>query len=299
MTGWQGRDVANGAVVTIGVFDGVHRGHQALIGRAVERARETGQRAVAVTFDPNPLEVLRPDHAPTRLTSLGRRVELIHGLGVDAVEVLSFDDRLAATPAEDFARVILRDHLGAIDVVIGHGFRFGNRASGSAQTLRDAGLAVEEYALLGGEQPVSSTRVRASISVGEVERATQMLSRSPEVEGVVVHGERRGRQLGYPTANVRHHELAAVPSDGVYAGYMHVAGTRHASAISVGTNPTFGGQARTVESYLLDFDDDLYGQQVRVDFVQRLRAMESFDGVAGLLAQMADDVISVRRSLGC
>ena len=127
MTGWQGRDVANGAVVTIGVFDGVHRGHQALIGRAVERAREQSRRCVVVTFDPNPLEVLRPDHAPTRLTSIDRRVELLHGLGVDEVVALAFDADLAATSAQEFAHNILRDHIGAREVVIGHGFRFGHR----------------------------------------------------------------------------------------------------------------------------------------------------------------------------
>ena len=286
--------MANGAVVTIGVFDGVHRGHQALIGRAVERAREQSRRCVVVTFDPNPLEVLRPDHAPTRLTSIDRRVELLHGLGVDEVVALAFDADLAATSAQEFAHNILRDHIGAREVVIGHGFRFGHRASGTAQTLLDADLEVEEYTLLGGEQPLSSTRVRAAVAAGDVEGAAQMLSRPPEVEGVVVVGQQRGRDLGYPTANVDHHRLAAVPADGVYAGTTHFQGQVYAAAISVGTNPTFDGQQRTVESHLLDFDGDLYGRQVRVEFVQRLRGMEVFAGVDALVAQMAHDVQATR-----
>lgn len=289
--------MTQGAVVTIGVFDGVHRGHQALISRMIAEARATGYRAVIVTFDPNPLEVLRPEQAPTRLTSIERRVELLTSLGADDVSVLSFTPELAAMSAHDFITSVLIDRLNARGVVIGHGFRFGHRAQGTAATLREQGLEVEEYALLGDESPISSTRIRALIGQGEVAEATTMLGRPPEVSGAVVAGQQRGRELGYPTANVEHHQRAAVPADGVYAGYTEVAGVRHAAAISVGTNPTFDGQQRTVESHLLDFDGDLYGQVVRVEFVQRLRAMAAFSGMQALVDQMAVDVAQTRNAV--
>jgi riboflavin kinase/FMN adenylyltransferase len=286
-----------GTAATIGVFDGVHRGHQALITSTVQRAREHGLDALVVTFDPNPLEVLRPDHAPTRLTGIDRRVELIRQCGVDAVEVLAFTPDLAAMSAHDFVTEIL-GRLDVREVVIGQGFRFGNRALGTAATLREAGLTVDEYSLVGGDLPLSSTRVRAAIAEGAVDVAAQMLGRPPEVEGVVVAGQQRGRDLGYPTANVEHHRLAAVPADGVYAGHTHIDGVAHAAAISVGTNPTFDGQTRTVESYLLDVEADLYGREVRVEFVRRLRPMAAFDSISALLRQMDDDVRRTREVLG-
>jgi riboflavin kinase/FMN adenylyltransferase len=286
--------VTQGAVVTIGVFDGVHRGHQALIGRMIDEARATGYRAIVVTFDPNPLEVLRPEQAPTRLTSLERRVELLTSLGADDVTVLDFTADMAALSAEDFLASVLIGRLNARGVVIGHGFRFGHRAQGSAATLREGGLEVEEYALLADAGPISSTRIRALVGQGQVAEAAEMLGRPAEVSGQVVAGQRRGRDLGYPTANVEYHQRAAVPADGVYAGYTEVGGQRHAAAISVGTNPTFAGQQRTVESHVLDFDGDLYGQQVRVEFVQRLRSMQTFAGVADLVATMDNDVARTR-----
>lgn len=297
MTGWQGRDVATGAVVTIGVFDGVHIGHQALITRTVEDARDSGYRAVVVTFDPNPLEVLRPEQAPTRLTSVERRVELIGALGADEVVVLGFTKDMAMMSAQEFTRDVLIDRLNARGVVIGHGFRFGHRAQGTSSTLRAHGLEVEEYALVGAQTPVSSTRVRACVAAGEVDVALQMLTRAPEVEGVVVTGLRRGRDLGYPTANLAHHERAAVPADGVYAGLTQVGAATYAAAISVGTNPTFKGVERTVESHLLDFDGDLYGQHVRVGFVRHLRSMVAFSGLSALVDQMAVDVEQTRQAV--
>lgn len=286
--------MTQGAVVTIGVFDGVHRGHQALITRMIEEARATGYRAVIVTFDPNPLEVLRPEQAPKRLTGIERRVALLQTLGAAEVVVLEFNADLAAMSAEDFTASVLIEGINARGVVIGHGFRFGHRARGTAATLRAGGLEVEEYALVGEEGPISSTRIRAAIALGDVAEATTMLGRPPEVSGTVVAGQRRGRELGYPTANVEHHGRAAVPADGVYAGFTEVAGVRHAAAISVGTNPTFDGQPRTVESHLLDFTGDLYGQTIRVEFVRRLRAMLRFDSIDELVTQMARDLSDVR-----
>ncbi len=281
-------------MVTIGVFDGVHRGHQAVIGHTVEQAAATGLSSAVLTFDPNPLEVLRPEQAPTRLCSVSRRVELIRRLGVNDVRVLPFTAELSHVSAEDFIDTILRAELDARTVVVGEGFRFGHRASGTTDTLRQAGLEVVEYGLVGDGDPVSSTRVRATVAAGDVAAASAMLGRAHEIEGVVVRGEGRGRGLGYPTANVAHHRLTAIPADGVYAGTTVVNGVEHLAAISVGTNPTFDGQSRTVESYLLDFDADLYGADVRVDFVARLRGMVAFDSVAELVEQMAADVVAVR-----
>ncbi len=280
--------------MTIGVFDGVHLGHRALIDHLVEHAASTGHEPVVLTFDPNPLEVLRPERAPTRLCSVARRVELLRRSGVTDVRVLPFTPDLSHMGADEFIDTILRGDLEAQGVVVGEGFRFGHRAAGTTDTLRQAGLTVVEYGLVGDGDPVSSTRVRAAVAAGDVTAAAAMLGRPHEVEGVVVRGEDRGRGLGYPTANVAHHRLAAVPADGVYAGTTVVNGVEYGAAISVGTNPTFDGQTRTVESYLLDVDLDLYGADVRVDFLARLRPMVAFDSVDALIAQMAQDVQAAR-----
>ena len=282
------------SVVTIGVFDGVHLGHQALIGHCVEIARTNGLRSIAVTFDPNPLEVLRPEVAPARLCEIDRRVDLIRALGIDHVEVLAFDADMAAMSADEFVEDVLHKRLKAEHVVIGHGFRFGHKAAGSADTLRSGGLSVDEYSLVGDQQPVSSTRIRSAVAVGDVVLAASMLGRSPEVEGVVETGQKRGRDLGFPTANIGHHRLAAVPADGVYAGTATVDDRSHIAAISVGTNPTFDGVRRTVEAYLLDFDGDLYGQRLRVGFAHRLRDTLAFDTVEQLVAQMERDAVRTR-----
>ena len=283
--------------MTIGVFDGVHRGHQSLIRHNLDLAARLGLESVVVTFDPNPLEVLRPDAAPARLCDLARRVELIARLGVELVEVLEFDTELAAMTAEEFVASVLIKRLDARHVVIGHGFRFGNRAAGSADTLRAAGLTVDEFGLVGDERPLSSTRVRAAVADGDVKAAAEMLGRAHEVVGTVVQGEKRGRALGFPTANLEHHRLAAIPADGVYAGVAVTDGERYPAAISIGTNPTFEGHHRTVEAYLLDVDLDLYGHRVRVEFAERLRDTLAFDGVEALVAQMHQDVAATRRLL--
>lgn len=284
-------------MVTIGVFDGVHVGHQSLIRHNLDIARRLDLESVVVTFDPNPLEILRPDVAPARLCELSRRVELIAALGVELVEVLEFDSDLSAQTAAEFTSSVLLDRLDARHVVIGHGFRFGNRARGTAETLRESGLVVDEFALVGEGESVSSTRIRAAVAQGEVEQAAAMLGRPHEVVGVVVVGEQRGRALGFPTANIEHHRLAAVPADGVYAGTAVLDGVGHPAAISVGTNPTFDGTTRTVEAYLLDMDEDLYGRRMRLEFVERLRETLAFDSVDALIAQMHEDVRIVRRLL--
>ena len=281
--------------VAVGTFDGVHRGHRVVIGAALD-ARSPGVRTAVLTFHPHPLVVLRPDAAPPAISTLARRLLILDSVGVDATLVVPFTRELSALSPEDFVVDYLVRGLGASAVTIGSGFRYGHRASGDVDLLRrlgaEHGFAVHEVPLVGGEEPVSSTRVRAAIAAGDVASARDLLARPHCVEGEVVIGERRGRELGYPTANLAVPAAIAVPPDGVYAGWLVRAdGTRMPAAISVGTNPTFGPHARRVEAYVLDRDDlELYGEHVCVEFGWYLRGQITFDGVEPLLVQMADDV---------
>lgn len=292
-------------VVTIGNFDGVHRGHQHVVRRAREVASDAGvATVVAVTFDPHPIAVLRPEHAPPTLTTIETRVGLLEQVGVDGVLVLPFDRSMAAWTPEEFVDRILVETLHAAAVVVGANFRFGARAAGDVATLRETGrergFTAEGVALDGGPQVWSSTYVRNCLAAGDVEGAAEALGRPFSCRGVVVRGDQRGRELGYPTANVPTTGVAA-PADGVYAGWLTRAdtGERHPAAISVGTNPTFEGEReRRVESYVLDRTDlELYGVEVEVTFVAHLRGMARFDGVEALLEQMADDVARARTLL--
>ena len=288
------------AVVTIGTFDGVHRGHQALI----DRARAAGSPVVAVTFEPHPVEVFAPDKAPRRLTTIERRVELLHEVGADEVRVLAFDREMAAWSPQEFVDRVVVGQLRAAAVVVGENFTFGAKAAGTCDFLREAGqrygFVLDEVALLGGDVPWSSTRIRAMIAAGDVRGAAQILSRPAELEGVVSRGEQRGRELGYPTANMPVDDRAAVPPDGVYATWLvRASGERLPAATSVGTNPTFGEHDRRVEAHVLDRDDlNLYGEPVRIELVDRLRDMVAFAGVDPLLEQMARDVVQTRSVLG-
>ena len=286
--------------VTLGVFDGVHRGHQQMIDHVVARAAALELMPVAVTFDPVPLAVLRPELAPPLLTTVARRVELLGEQGLAAALVLPFTRELSALPAEEFAEHVLFERLRARAVVVGENFRFGHRAAGDVALLRRLGAArgveVEGVALAGeGERVWSSTTVRELVAAGDVEGAAQVLGRPHRVEGVVVAGDRRGRGLGYPTANVAVEGLA-VPADGVYAGWLLASSYgRLPAAVSVGTNPTFGGLERRVEAYVLDRTDlELYGEHVAVDVTHRLRDTLRFDSVDALLGQMAHDVDRAR-----
>ncbi|MEU0567266.1 bifunctional riboflavin kinase/FAD synthetase [Nonomuraea sp. NPDC005983] len=295
------------SVVTIGVFDGVHRGHQRVAGRAVAAARELGLRCVAVTFEPHPAEVVRPGSHPARLTSPRRRAELLTGLGVDEVYTVEFSLELSRLSPADFAQSVLADRLRAAVVVVGEGFRFGHRAAGEVETLRALGekydFTVEEVPLL---DAVSSTVVRERLVAGDVEGAALDLGRPHRVQGVVVRGYQRGRQLGFPTANVETLAHTAIPADGVYAGWLECVpvanlpalyeGERWPAAISVGTNPTFEGVPRTVEAYALDRDDlELYGAHVAVEFKARLRGNTRFDSIEALIEQIHADVADTRR----
>jgi riboflavin kinase/FMN adenylyltransferase len=295
-------------VVTVGNFDGVHLGHQHVVGRAREIAQQLEvEHVVAVTFDPHPIAVLRPEHAPPTLTTVETRVELLEGAGADSVLVVPFSRELAGWSPERFVTEILVDTLHARAVVVGANFRFGNRAAGDVATLEELGarhdFTTVGVPLDGGPQVWSSTYVRNCLAAGDVEGAAEALGRPYAVRGTVVKGDRRGRELGYPTANVPSTGVHAGPADGVYAGWLRRLDEPGASplpaAVSVGTNPTFAGEReRRVEAYVLDRDDlELYGVPVEISFVTRLRGMQRFEDVDDLVATMADDVRRARQSL--
>ncbi len=294
------------SVVTVGVFDGVHRGHQRVVGRAAERARELGLPVVVVTFDPNPVEIVRPGlHAPV-LTSVDRRVELLGEAGADAVLVVAFTHELSLQPPRDFVVAYLVEGLHAAAVVVGTNFRYGHRAAGDVTLLEqlgaEYGFSLEVFDLVAADaHAVSSTYVRELVERGDVAAAVRALGRPHQVEGLVVEGDRRGRELGFPTANLKTVPNAAIPADGVYAGWLVTRGAtagRLPAAISIGTNPTFDGTERRVEAHALDRTDlELHGEEVAVDFVERLRDTIKFESVDALVAQMHADVAATRQIL--
>ena len=294
------------SVVTIGVFDGVHRGHQRIVARAAELGRELGLPVIAVTFDPHPDEVTRPGSHPPFLCSARRRAELLAGLGVDAVCMLPFTLEFSRLDPDEFVRQVLVERLHTAAVVVGQDFTFGHRATGDVQLLAKLGekydYTVEGLPLLVLDGvTVSSTSIRALLAEGDVTEAAKALGRPHRVEGVVVRGHQRGRQLGFPTANVESPPHTAIPADGVYAGWLASLGeagsetNRWPAAISIGTNPTFDGQVRTVEAYALDRTDlDLYGLHAAIDFAARLRGTLRFDSIDALVEQMHLDVAQAR-----
>ncbi|HEY3262813.1 MAG TPA: bifunctional riboflavin kinase/FAD synthetase [Pseudonocardiaceae bacterium] len=306
MQRWRGLEPIPGGwgrcVLTIGVFDGVHRGHQALIGRAVELANKRGVPSVLMTFDPHPAEVVRPGSHPAQLTSLRRRAELIEELGIDVFCVLPFTAELSRMQADEFVHEILVDRLHVAAVVVGENFTFGHKAAGNVELLRHLGsrfgFIADGFALVTDDSlTYSSTYIRACIDAGDVTGAADALGRPHRLEGIVVRGDRRGRELGYPTANLSIARYAAVPADGVYVCRFVHRGRLLPAAVSVGSNPTFSGRERTVEAYVLDQDADYYGENVGLDFVARLRDMERFATINELRAQIADDVADTRRLL--
>jgi riboflavin kinase / FMN adenylyltransferase len=299
------------SIVAIGKFDGVHAGHRAVIDRARVEAAGSGAKVVAVTFDRNPLSVLRPEICPESLIGVHQKIELLERAGVDATLMLTFDAALAALPAEDFVRRILVDALAVRTVFVGSDFRFGRGGAGTPDLLREMGAQhgfrielVDDVRAIDGDRRVSSTWIRELLGAGDVAAAGKLLGRAPSVWGEVVHGLKRGRELGFPTANLSADLEGFVPADGVYAGWLIDEGspdrlrpgTRYAAAISVGVNPTFDDvHRRQVEAYVLDeVDLDLYGHRVEVRFQDRIRGMVAFEGIEKLMAQMADDVERVR-----
>lgn len=292
------------SAVTIGKFDGVHTGHRAVIARLRAVAAERGLTSAVITFDRNPLEVIAPEKCPASLVSNPQKLDLLAGTGIDATLMVAFDRALAALTPEEFVHRILVDRLHAAVVLVGSDFRFGARGAGDVALLRTLGekhgFGVE---LIDDVRPehgrrVSSTWIRELLADGDVAHAALLLGHVPAVRGVVVHGAARGRELGFPTANLSPESEGLIPADGVYAGWLTDQDRRYPAAVSVGNNPTFEGvPQKQVEAYVLDEDLDLYGHTVDVAFVERIRGMVAYQGIEPLIAQIAADVEQVRRIL--
>lgn len=315
---WRGQDEIptdwGRCVLTIGVFDGVHRGHAELIAHAVKAGRARGVPAVLMTFDPHPMEVVYPGSHPAQLTTLTRRAELVQDLGIEVFLVMPFTTDFMKLTPDRFIHELLVEHLHVVEVVVGENFTFGKKAAGNVDTLRRAGerfgFAVESMSLVSEHHSnetvtFSSTYIRSCVDAGDMVAAMEALGRPHRVEGVVVRGEGRGAELGFPTANVAPPMYSAIPADGVYAAWFTVLGhgpvtgtvvpgERYQAAVSVGTNPTFSGRTRTVEAFVLDTTADLYGQHVALDFVGRIRGQKKFESVRQLVAAMGADTERAR-----
>lgn len=306
-------------VVTIGNFDGVHRGHQHVLAQVTQTARRHNIPAVAVTFDPHPAQVHRPESAPELIMGLQDKLEALGSTGLDAVLVMKYTLDLAAMTPLEFVRDVLVEGLHAEHVVVGHDLRFGAGNGGDVGTMQELGeklgfsvQVVNEYGAGGfplhhdgdADRRCSSTWVREALSQGDVVTAAAVLGRPHRMRGEVVHGAARGRDLGFPTANLSHDSTGYVPADGIYAGWLiDESGTRWPAAISVGSNPTFDGVSRQVEAHVIDRpreaveDFDLYGQTVAVEFTRRLRGMVAYQGPEALVEQMNLDVAQAHELL--
>jgi riboflavin kinase/FMN adenylyltransferase len=302
------RDWTEGTVITIGAYDGVHLGHQAVIADVRRLAAERGCKSAVVTFNRHPALVVRPESAPRLLTDLDQKLELLAQTGVDATVVVDFDEQRSQETPENFVQEILVDGLTTRGVVVGEDFHFGYHRRGNVPLLRELGardgfdvLPVPLVGRIDGvDEPVSSTAIRRALAGGDIEIANRMLGRPFEARGVVVTGDKRGRLLGFPTANVEVPNQVCLPADGVYAGwYLRPDGRQHACAINLGRRPTFYEHAdhSLLEAHLLDFNDDLYGENASVQFTAFLRSERKFDGIDALVAQLKHDIESARRSL--
>jgi len=292
------------SVVTVGFFDGVHLGHQEVIRRTVEAAKDRDARSVAVTFDRHPREILTPGDEPRLLTTVERKAELIAACGIDALVVLEFTQRFSQVGAEDFVRDVLVGGLRAVHARVGADFRFGHRAAGTVVTLREVGgplgMTADEVGLFAIDgRVVSSSSIREALAAGDLEWPRTALGRRFAVDGEVVAGAGRGKDLGYPTANLRTWPRLLLPGQGIYAGVAELdGGNRYVAAIDVGTNPTFGTEPLHVEAFLLDFpDDELRGNTLAVEFWERLRDEIKFDSVDDLVAAIAEDVERTRTAV--
>ncbi len=297
----QPRPIAR-AVLTLGNFDGLHLGHQAIVRGAVERARAIGGQAVVLTFEPHPLAVLAPERAPPIVQPLHDRLGGLRDLGVDVTVLQRFTRRFAGLDPEAFVRDYLLQHVELVHVVVGYSVNFGRDRAGSGETLRELGarfgfgVEVVGSVVAGGEQ-VSSTTLRAVLQEGDMRHARVLLGRAYSLRGRVVVGDRRGRTLGFPTANLHPKPGLLLPPDGVYAVHADVGAETHAGVLNIGVRPTFGGRRRTVEVHLLDFAGDLYGRWLVLRLVERLRGEATFAGPDALRAAIAADVASTRRVL--
>ncbi|MEO8907996.1 MAG: bifunctional riboflavin kinase/FAD synthetase [Microbacteriaceae bacterium] len=293
------------SAVTVGKFDGVHTGHRAVIAELERVAAAQGIASAVVTFDRNPLEVLAPEKCPESLVSVPQKLDLLAESGLDATLMLTFDRALSQRSAEQFVKEILVDALGAQTVMVGSDFRFGAGGGGNVAVLTTLGEKygfavdlIDDVRPTGGAR-VSSTGIRSLLADGDVGQAARLLGHPHSVRGIVVHGAKRGRELGFPTANLSPLLEGLIPADGVYAGWLQVGGERYAAAISVGNNPTFEGvPQRQVEAYVIDRELDLYDRVVTVSFVEHIRGMVAFTGVDALVEQIRADVDHARRVLG-
>jgi riboflavin kinase/FMN adenylyltransferase len=301
-----------GTVLTIGAYDGLHLGHRTVIAEVMRRAGAGRHRSAVVTFDRHPAQVIRPDSAPRLLTDLDQKLELLGATGVDYVVVVHFDETRALESAEDFVRTVLVGCLNVKDIVVGEDFHFGHRRGGDVALLaemgRGLGFQVHGHSLVGedgqparDDEQVSSTAIRRALHHGRLDSANRMLGRPHEMRGPVVHGDGRGRELGFPTANVAITETMLMPSEGIYAGHLvrERNGERLPAAIYVGRRPTFHDEDAMVlvEVHVLDFAGDLYGEPVRVQFEHRIRGDRRFDSVEELAAQLSRDCDEARRLL--
>lgn len=296
-----------GSVVTIGTFDGLHLGHRNLVARVMDKAVDTGATSAVITWDRHPAATLRPDKTPPLISNQGRKIELLEEMGVDVAVVLPFDEHLSHLSPEEFARGVLAAGLDTRHVYVGHDWRFGHKAAGDVPLLaslgNELGFEVEGVGLqtVAGEA-VSSSRVRKAIAEGDMTSARALLGRPFDLDGVVVRGAARGKGLGFPTANLDAEPDLARPPIGVYAGLARVNGFKYPAAINIGVNPTFGGERETspvnIEAYLLDFENEIYGQTLRLEFWQRLRDEQKFDSAEALVEQMHRDVAETRRIVG-
>ena len=321
MQHWRGQDEIptdwGRCVLTIGVFDGVHRGHAELIATAVKAGRSRGVPTVLMTFDPHPMEVVFPGSHPAQLTTLTRRAELVAELGIDVFLVIPFSAEFMKLSPDRFIHELFVENLHVVDVVVGQNFTFGKKAAGNVETLRQAGdrfgFAVQAVSLVSERHhdetvTFSSTYIRSCVDAGDVVVAAEALGRPHRVEGVVVRGDGRGHLIGFPTANVAPPMYSAIPADGVYATWFTalghgpvvgnvVPGERYQAAVSVGTNPTFSGRTRTVEAHVLDASADLYGEHVALDFVARIRGQRKFAEVTDLITAIQADTERARTIL--
>lgn len=298
LRGFDESPAGRGGFLSIGNFDGVHRGHQAILSTLVARAKEAGAQAVVMTFDPHPIQLLAPDRAPPLLTTLRRKTELIAGCGVDVLIVVPTTLELLALTAEEFFDRIISERLAARGLVEGPNFFFGRNRAGDVSRLKqfcqtaDRELAIVEPVNL-GSQIVSSSTIRRAVSEGRMAEAVSMLGNPYQVEGLVSPGSRRGRDLGFPTANLTG-ATTLLPRDGVYAGIARLGSESHAAAIHVGPNPTFGEAVRKFEVHIIGYHGDLYGRSLCVDLLARIRETESFGGLEALRQQLQRDIARAR-----